>query len=160
MSTRVDISIPNQRLRLTQAGGITTEWPISTAAKGVGQQSGSECTPQGRHQIRARIGHGLPLGAVLVGRRWTGEVWTPELEARFPGRDWILTRIMWLSGLEPGKNRLGNVDTMRRYIYIHGCPDTTPMGIVGSHGCVRMRNIDVVSLFDQVAAGTEVVIHA
>lgn len=160
MNARIDISVPEQRLRLTRSGGVITEWPVSTASKGAGEQHGSECTPRGHHKIRARIGHGLPLGAVLAGRRWTGEIWTPELDAQYPDRDWILTRILWLSGLEPGRNRLGCVDTMRRFIYIHGCPITESMGIPGSHGCIRMRNDDIVSLFGQVAAGTEVFIHA
>jgi lipoprotein-anchoring transpeptidase ErfK/SrfK len=93
---------------------------------------------------------------VFVGRRATGEICTPALMAAFPDRDWILTRILWLSGTELGKNRLGNVDTMQRYIYIHGSPDSTDMGKIGSHGCVRMRNADIMELFDSVQAGTPV----
>jgi lipoprotein-anchoring transpeptidase ErfK/SrfK len=99
------------------------------------------------------------VNAVLVRRRPTGEIWTPALAHQFPGRDWILTRILWLSGCEPGFNRLGNVDTMRRFIYIHGSPDTVAMGIPGSIGCVRMRNADIVELFDRVPAGTPVEIR-
>lgn len=106
--------------------------------------------------VRARIGAGQPPGAVFVGRRPTGEIWTPELAAREPERDWILTRILWLSGLEPGRNRLGLVDTMRRFIYIHGCPDDAPMGVPASHGCIRMRNGDVARLFESVPCGTPV----
>src|SRR5690606_20033273 len=117
------------------------------------------CTPRGRHVVRARIGAGAPAGAVFRGRRPTGEVWSPELAARYPGRDWILSRILWLSGREPGFNRLGGVDSMRRYIYIHGTPDDQPMGVPLSHGCVRMRNADVIELFDLVPPGTEVLIH-
>jgi lipoprotein-anchoring transpeptidase ErfK/SrfK len=96
---------------------------------------------------------------VFVGRRPTGELFGDELQARHPGRDWILTRILWLSGLEPGRNRLGNVDTMRRYIYIHGSPDAARMGTPGSHGCIRMHNADVIDLFDRVPAGTRVLIR-
>jgi lipoprotein-anchoring transpeptidase ErfK/SrfK len=110
--------------------------------------------------VRARIGAGQPLGAVFVRRRPTGEVWTPELHAQYPGRDWILTRILWLSGCEPGRNRLGEVDTMRRYIYIHGAPDTAEMGKPGSIGCVRMRNRDIAELFERVAPYTPVDIRA
>lgn len=121
---------------------------------------GSHCTPRGRHIVRARIGAGAPLGAAFRGRRPTGEVWTPELAATHPARDWILTRILWLSGTEPGRNRLGEVDSMRRYIYIHGTPDTEPMGVPLSIGCVRMRNRDVAELFDLVPAGTKVDIRA
>lgn len=117
---------------------------------------GSFKTPRGRHRIRAKIGTGQPVNTVFVGRRPTGEIFTPELAARHPDRDWILTRILWLSGCEPGFNRLGEVDSMRRYIYIHGAPDTVPMGVPASHGCIRMRNVDVMDLFDRVPVGTPV----
>ncbi len=131
-------------------------WVVSTSAKGAGEKNGSFCTPRGSHIVRAKIGAGQPLGAVFVRRRPTGEVWTPELHERYPGRDWILTRILWLSGCEPGKNRLGDVDTMRRYIYIHGTPDSTLLGVPGSIGCVRMGSGALVELFDLVPAGTRV----
>jgi len=133
---------------------------VSTSSKGAGEKNGSFCTPRGSHIVRAKIGAGQPLGAVFVRRRPTGEVWTPELHERYPGRDWILTRILWLSGREPGKNRLGDVDTMRRYIYIHGCPDSAELGKPGSIGCVRMRNRDVAELFELVAPYTAVNITA
>ena len=131
-------------------------YPISSALKGSGQDSGSYCTPLGQHIIRAKIGAGQPENTVFVGRRPTGEIYSPELAEQFPGRDWILTRILWLSGCEVGFNRLGGVDTMRRYIYIHGRPDSVQMGQPGSIGCIRMRNADIVELFDRVAAGTPV----
>lgn len=133
---------------------------VSTAKNGPGEENGSFCTPRGRHIVRAKIGAGQPLGAVFVRRRPTGEVWTPDMHERYPGRDWILTRILWLSGREPGRNRLGEVDTMRRYIYIHGCPDSVELGKPGSIGCVRMRNRDIVELFDRVAPYTPVDIRA
>ncbi|HCU84818.1 MAG TPA: L,D-transpeptidase, partial [Methylophilus sp.] len=116
----------------------------------------SGCTPLGAHIIRAKIGGGAAENTVFVGRRPTGEIFTPALKEQFPDRDWILTRILWLSGTEPGKNRLGNVDTMQRYIYIHGTPDATVLGVPGSHGCVRMRNADLIELFEQVPVGTTV----
>ena len=131
-------------------------WVVSTSSKGAGEKNGSFCTPRGTHIVRAKIGAGQPLGSVFVRRRPTGEVWTPELHERYPGRDWILTRILWLSGCEPGKNRLGDVDTMRRYIYIHGSPDSAQMGQPGSIGCIRMRNADIVELFDLVPPYTPV----
>ena len=131
-------------------------YSVSTAKNGPGEKNGSFCTPRGRHIVRARIGAGQPLGTVFVRRRPTGEVWTPELHAKYPGRDWMLTRILWLSGCERGFNRLGDVDTMRRYIYIHGAPDSAEMGKPGSIGCVRMRNRDIVELFDRVAPYTPV----
>ncbi len=155
---RIEVDIPRQRLRLRDGESTVAEWPVSTARNGVGERVGSECTPRGRHKVRARIGAGAPCGAVFVGRRWTGEICTPELFAAEPERDWILTRILWLSGLEPGRNRLGDVDTMQRYIYIHGCPDAVEIGEPASHGCIRMRNADVIALFDETPYGTEVLI--
>ena len=151
---RVDLSA--QRLLLVDRDGRAVVYPVSTARNGPGEQADSGCTPRGRHVIRACIGAGLPTGVVFRGRRPTGEIWSPALAARQPGRDWILSRILWLSGCEPGRNRLGRVDTMRRYIYIHGTPDDQPMGVPLSHGCIRMRNSDVIDLFDRVAAGTPV----
>jgi len=153
----IRIDLASQRLDLVDADGHSLErFPISSAALGAGERSGSNCTPRGRHLIRARIGAGQPLEAVFVGRRPTGEIWNEELARAYPDRDWILTRILWLSGCEPGRNRLGQVDTMRRHIYIHGCPWTEPMGVARSHGCIRMRSGDVAALFDQVAVGTPV----
>jgi lipoprotein-anchoring transpeptidase ErfK/SrfK len=134
-------------------------WPVSTAANGLGERNGSFCTPRGRHIVRAKIGAGQPMRTVFVRRRPTGEVWTPELHARHPGRDWMLTRLLWLSGCEPGANRLGDVDTMRRYIYIHGTHEYAEMGKPGSHGCIRMRNEDVAELFELVPPYTEVEIR-
>ncbi|MFZ5594049.1 MAG: L,D-transpeptidase family protein [Pseudomonadota bacterium] len=153
------ISIAGQCLQLLEDGEVVCEFPVSTAANGPGEEKGSNCTPRGRHVVRAKIGKGCPPDTVFIGRRPTGEIYSPSLRTAFPGRDWILTRILWLSGLEPGRNRLGNVDTMRRYIYIHGSPDDVAMGVPGSHGCVRMRNSDIIELFDQVEAGTKVLIE-
>lgn len=156
---RIEISIPQQTLTLLDdSGGVKAKYTISTAKNGTGCIKNSGCTPLGEHVIRAKIGANAPENAVFVGRRLTGEICTPELMAQYPVRDWILTRILWLSGKEVGKNRLGNVDTMQRYIYIHGSPDSAEMGKIGSHGCVRMRNRDVVELFDWVDVGTVVVI--
>ena len=154
---RIEIDLGAQRLVLHRPGQAPRRWPVSTARNGPGERRDSGCTPRGRHLVRARIGAGLPVGTVFVGRRPTGETWSPELARRHPGRDWILTRILWLSGLEPGRNRLGEVDTMRRYIYIHGTPDDQPLGVPASHGC--MRNGDIVELFELVPAGTEVLIR-
>ena len=154
---RIEISIPEQSLMLLADGGSELRrYPVSTSRNGAGETQGSFCTPRGEHIVRAKIGARQPVNTVFVRRRPTGEVWSPGLGERFPGRDWILTRILWLSGREPGRNRLGNVDTMRRYIYIHGSPDTVEMGRPGSIGCVRMRNADVVELFDLVAPYTPV----
>ena len=134
-------------------------YSVSTAKNGPGEKNGSFCTPRGSHIVRAKIGAGQPVNTVFVRRRPTGETWTPELHAKHPGRDWMLTRLLWLSGCEPGFNRLGEVDTMRRYIYIHGSPDTAEMGKPGSIGCIRMRNRDIVELFERVAPYTPVEIR-
>lgn len=156
---RIEVSIADQMLvLLDDAGREVARYPVSTALKGPGERAGSQMTPRGLHRIRARIGDGQPLNAVFVGRRPTGEIWSPALAAAYPGRDWILTRILWLCGCEPGFNRLGDCDSMRRYIYIHGTPDSEPMGVPRSHGCIRMRNADVLDLFMRVTTGTPVLI--
>lgn len=153
---RIQISITRQQLDLiNDEDNIVKSYLISSAKNGGGQQRGSFCTPLGKHIIRAKIGQHQPLNTVFVKRRPTGEIYTPELAIRYPGRDWILTRILWLSGCEIGVNRLGLVDTMRRYIYIHGSPDSAVMGKPGSIGCIRMHNNDLLDLFDQIAVGTE-----
>ncbi|MCL4798306.1 MAG: L,D-transpeptidase [Burkholderiales bacterium] len=158
---RISVSIPRQTLTLCDdQGGVLREYSVSTATNGAGERRGSQCTPRGRHIVRAKIGAGRPVNTVFVGRRPTGEVYSPELGRLFPERDWILTRILWLSGCEVGFNRLGDVDTMRRYVYIHGSPDSVPMGRPGSIGCVRMRNADILELFDAVSPGTPVDIVA
>lgn len=154
------IDLSSQRLRLLRDGGVCAEYAVSTAGNGPGERMGSECTPRGWHRVRAMIGAGCPAGTVFVGRRPTGEIYTPELARMQPQRDWILSRILWLCGSEPGRNRFGDVDSMRRFIYIHGCPDSEPVGEPRSHGCVRMRNADVIALFEQVAPGMPVLIEA
>jgi len=158
-SLLIKVSIAEQRLQLLEDAAVILDTTVSTATNGPGERIHSECTPRGWHRIRARIGDGCPENTVFVGRRPTGEIYTPELKAAHPDRDWILTRILWLCGLEPGKNRLGEVDSMRRYIYIHGCPDDDRMGVQSSHGCVKMKNADVIQLFDRVTAGARVLIQ-
>lgn len=152
MSLRV--ALDAQRMHLLARGELVKTYLVSTSKHGAGEVNGSYRTPRGRHVIRAKIGAGAPLGAVFRGRRPTGEIYTDELARAHPDRDWILTRILWLSGLEVGRNRLGEVDTMRRYVYIHGAPDSAELGIPGSIGCIRMGNRDVAELFDRVSAGT------
>ncbi|MDP3211349.1 L,D-transpeptidase [Methylotenera sp.] len=155
----INISILQQKLTLLdELGNVKAQYAISSAANGVGCEKNSGCTPLGAHIIRAKIGDQQPLNTVFVGRRPTGEICTPALMAEFPERDWILTRILWLSGNELGKNRLGNVDTMQRYIYIHGTPDSVAVGSPDSHGCIRMRNADIVELFNMAPVGTSVMI--
>lgn len=155
---RVDIG--TQTLTLFAGGRVLASYPVSTGLNGVGEAIGSGCTPRGLHQVRIRIGADCPEGTVFRGRRPTGEVFGPGLAAAYPNRDWILTRILWLTGCESGRNRGGKVDTLRRFIYIHGCPDNAPMGEPRSHGCIRMRNRDLIDLFDAVSVGTLVDIRA
>lgn len=154
----IEIDLTGQSLMLNLPEGMRT-YVVSTARNGAGEQEGSECTPRGWHRIRAKIGADLPAGSVFIGRRPSGEIYNQELAAAHPERDWILTRILWLCGTETGFNRFGKVDTMQRYIYIHGCPDTEPMGVPASHGCIRMSNADVIDLFDRVTVGASVLIR-
>ncbi|MBU3694927.1 MAG: L,D-transpeptidase [Rhodocyclaceae bacterium] len=156
---RIEVRIADQRLDLLDGDTRIRTYQVSTAAKGPGERAGSYCTPRGHHRIRAKVGAGLPLGAVLRGRRPTGEICDDATWRAAPDRDWILTRILWLCGEEPGVNRGGDIDTFRRYVYIHGTPDAVELGRPGSRGCVRMRNRDVVELFDLVGAGTKVLIR-
>lgn len=156
---KIDIDLTRQQLTLFDQGRVLRQYPVSTGANGPGEILGSGCTPRGRHTVRAKIGAGAPANAVFIRRRYRGEQWTVEAQQRLPRRDWILTRILWLSGMERGRNRLGCVDTFRRYIYLHGTPPATPLGQPGSNGCVRMRNEDIIELFDLVPAGTEVELH-
>ncbi len=150
------VSIDAQQIGLFEQGRLVSSWPVSTSMYGVGNQQNSGKTPLGDHYIRAKIGAGCEQNAVFVGRRFTGEIYSNELAQAHPDRDWILTRILWLCGTETGVNRLGNVDSMRRYIYIHGTPDSEPMGEPRSHGCVRMRNNDIIQLYNRVKVGTAV----
>jgi lipoprotein-anchoring transpeptidase ErfK/SrfK len=156
VATHLKISIEKQSLDLFKDDRLVKSYVVSTARNGPGERSGSECTPRGLHQVRARIGAGVPIRAVFSARRPTGEIYSAELAQECPDRDWILSRILWLSGLEPGKNRFGDVDTASRYIYIHGSPDHQVAGFPDSHGCVRMKNADIIELFDQIPAGTRV----
>lgn len=154
---RLEISIAGQFADLFDDVGVRIRrYRVSTALVGAGEENGSFRTPRGRHRVRAKIGAGQPAGAVFVRRRPTGEICTPELLAGAPDRDWILSRILWLSGCEPGRNRLGSRDTMRRFIYLHGTPDATPLGRPGSKGCIRMANADIIELFDLIPCFTEV----
>lgn len=156
LSLRIDVSISQQTLSLYRADDLIRQYSISSSKKGIGFQKNSNKTPLGLHYIRAKIGADQPINTVFVGRRPTGEIYDSALAKQYPQRDWILSRILWLSGCEKYKNRLGQVDTMQRFIYIHGTPDTEPMGQPLSEGCIRMSNEDVVELFDLATVGTEV----
>lgn len=155
----VEIDVPRQALFVWQGERRVVEYPVSTGKAGTGQQEGSGQTPLGWHYVRAAIGGGLPPGTVFRGRRPTGECYAPALAQAFPKRDWILTRILWLCGLEPGYNRGGDCDSQRRYIYLHGTPPDEPMGVPASHGCIRMRDDALLALFDVATPGTPVWLH-
>jgi len=158
--SRIEIDLGIQSARLfADDDELLAQYLISSARNGAGERNGSFCTPRGLHIIRAKIGSGQPLNAVFVRRRPTGEIYDADLAVQHPTRDWILTRILWLSGCEVGFNRLGDVDTMRRYIYIHGTPDSVVLGKPGSIGCIRMHNNDLLDLFERVNVGDQVVIH-
>ncbi len=148
-----------QQLKLLQHDAVLKCYDVSTAKNGLGEEKNSYKTPRGWHQVRAKIGAGVPINGVFEQRRFSGTVCTTELDQANKSRDWILTRILWLSGLEPGFNRLGNVDTMQRYVYIHGSPDSRPVGVPSSRGCIRMRNADIIEFFDLVTVGTKVYIQ-
>lgn len=159
MKRRIDIFLDRQLLEVSDNGEVIAGFPVSTAENGPGEHLGSHCTPRGLHRIAEKIGDHAPLNAVFIGRKATGEIWSPELSAQHPERDWILTRILWLDGQEEGRNLGGDVDTRARFIYIHGTPDSEPMGVAASHGCIRMLNEDVVRLFDLVDVDMDVIIH-
>lgn len=154
MKQRIQIDLASQKLFLYRGNDLLLSYPVSTSRDGPGEAMGSGRTPRGPHRIRIKIGEGEPVNRVFAARRPTGEIYSPELGLQFPDRDWILTRILWLTGLEPGRNRGGNSDTLRRFIYIHGCPDSEPMGVPLSHGCIRMRNRDLLDLFERVDTKT------
>ena len=171
IKNRIVVSILEQTLLLFQESKLYKRYPIATAKNGIGQQEGSECTPLGKHRIVEKIGSDAPVDAVFVGRQWQGELYSENLAREHPDRDWILTRILWLDGLEQGLNRgflyekqinqqAISCDTKSRYIYIHGCPDSHAMQIPSSHGCIKMRNNDILELFDIVSVNTEVFIQA
>ena len=160
MLPSIEINLAAQCLCLALGRRVLRAFAVSTARNGAGEREGSECTPRGRHHIAARIGAGMPLNTVFKARQPTGEIWTAAYAATQPeGRDWILTRILWLAGNEPGVNQGGDLDTYSRYIYLHGTPDTVALGVPGSRGCVRMRNADIIELFDSVAVGCPVLIR-
>ena len=156
MNNQIKINIALQTLSLYQDDKLVKQYSVSTAANGAGELMDSECTPRGEHRIADKIGHGMQANTVFVGREATGEIYEPELRQQYPDRDWILTRILRLEGCEAGFNQGGNLDSYDRYIYIHGSPEDVSMGQPGSHGCIRMRNDDVIELFELVETGTPV----
>lgn len=159
MTKHIIVSVDKQELSLFDDDVLITCYPIATAKNGTGQIEGSECTPLGLHSISEKIGDKAEVNSVFVGRKFTEEIYTEEMAKLQPGRDWILTRILWLQGEEEGFNKGGECDTKSRYIYIHGCPDSHQMQIPSSHGCIKMRNTDMIELYNSVSVGNKVVIR-
>lgn len=153
------VSVNDQTLKGYKEDKLIFTYTVSTGKNGVGEEMNSECTPRGWHQIYSILGLENEINSVFVARKWTGEVYSDELARNNPGRDWILTRIMQLEGLEPGRNKGGTVDSLKRYIYIHGTPDSTPLGVAGSRGCIRMRNNEIIELAQWVTTDTLVYIQ-
>lgn len=153
---RIRVDVDEQQLLLELPDGMQRGYAISTAANGKGCMAGSYCTPVGPHRVRLKIGGGCPVGTVFQRRRPTGEILSQELASRYPHRDWILTRVLWLEGLQRGLNRGGGDDSLRRFIYIHGTADEHLIGKPVSHGCIRMLAEDLVELFELVPTGTRV----
>jgi len=153
------ISTEKQIMNCYESNRLLSTYPVSTAKNGLGELNGSECTPRGWHAIHSIIGKNHEINSVFVGRVWTGELYHESFVEQFPNRDWILTRIIRLDGLEPGRNKGGDVDSLSRFIYIHGTPNSTPMGVPGSRGCIRMRNNDIVGLAEWVKIGSKVYIE-
>ncbi|MCB0791077.1 MAG: L,D-transpeptidase [Flavobacteriales bacterium] len=150
------VSVARQRLFHVRHGRMISEHLISTAAAGLGSEQDSYRTPEGLHRVAEKIGGDVPIGGVLKDREFTGEV--ADLKHPDATRDVITSRILWLEGLEPGSNQGGSVDSHDRYIYIHGTGDEGSLGRPSSMGCIRMRNRDVIALFDVVDIGTLVVV--
>lgn len=153
------ISASAQQMHCYEQDRLLCTYSVSTAKNGLGERRDSECTPRGWHKIHSIIGLENDVNSVFVGRQWTGEIYSEKLAEQYPGRDWILTRILRLDGLEQGRNRGGNVDSLQRFIYLHGTPDTTRLGQRGSRGCIRMRNSDIIELADWVHVGAHVYIE-
>ena len=152
----IEIDLSSQQMTVFLPNEELLCYPISSAKNGPGEKLDSECTPRGIHKIAEKIGANVGENTVFVGRKPTGEIYSDEYAANVAERDWILTRILWLEGCEEGRNKGGVVDSKKRYIYIHGTPDSTDMRIPGSRGCIRMRNTDIIELFELVDVGTSV----
>lgn len=152
------VSVKRQKIFYIKNGNVEKIFLISTAKKGLGQEIHSEKTPEGLHQIKQKIGSNLPKDAILREREYSGEIATIYTDETDVEDDFVTSRIMWLEGLESGINRGGNVDSYNRYIYIHGTPEEGLIGKPASHGCVRMKNSEVIELFDLVQVNTPVLI--
>jgi len=158
IDSKIEVDISEQKLylfcRYENGNEEVKIYPVSTSKYGIGNQAGSNKTPLGLHQIKKKIGDGAPQGMIFKARQQTGRIANINAEIG----DFVTTRIMWLSGLEPGKNSGRRIDSYKRYIYIHGTAEENKIGQTASHGCVRMYNSDVIDLFDRVTEGTEVYI--
>ncbi len=150
------VSVHRQSLMHVREHTLLAEYPVSTSAKGLGAVQDSYRTPLGLHRVQGKHGEGVPLFGVLKDREFTGVIADPDIAGQ--DKDWITSRVLWLDGLEPGINQGGSVDSRERYIYIHGTANERSIGTPSSMGCIRMRNADIIALFDAVPEGTLVVI--
>jgi len=152
------VSIENQKMYRIQSKNIIETYDISTSKYGIGNQMGSNKTPTGLHKINSKYGHKTPVNGRMIGRVFYGQIAKIFSDTTTSKTDDITSRILWLEGLENGINKGDNIDSYKRYIYIHGTSEEGRIGIPSSHGCVRMKNKDVIDLFNEVAIGTFVLI--
>jgi lipoprotein-anchoring transpeptidase ErfK/SrfK len=156
----IKINVKKQQLTLLdEEGNILQQYPVSTSKYGTGNQSGSEKTPLGLHRIKDKLGGAMPVNEVFIGRIPHGNLDECKERGVDLPDDVIMSRVMWLEGMEPGRNQGGYVDTYQRYIYIHGTNHEESIGTPSSIGCIRMRNQDVVDLYRLVDIGSEVLIE-
>jgi len=152
------VSVARQELYLVQNSKVTSTYRISTSKKGVGSTAGSDKTPPGIHRVKEKYGEGAKEGAIFKGRAYIGREAEIVTEPISVNTDDVTTRILWLEGLEPGKNKGEGIDSYKRYIYIHGTPEEGLIGTPASHGCIRMLNREVIEVFNKVPIGTLVVV--
>lgn len=153
------VSPRKQKMYWIKNNQLVKTFTISTAEKGIGNEWGSEKTPYGLHKVKMKIGDGVPLYGRFVGRRFTGKIATIYTDTSRSPTDDVLTRILWLEGLEPGVNKGRKVDSFKRHIYIHGTSEEGRLGRPASHGCIRMKNDEIMELYDHIKEGTIVYIH-
>jgi len=152
----MQVSVAQQKLFLMNKKDTLRNYEISTSKYGLGSESGSHKTPLGLHRVVEKYGDGAPEGTIFKSRINTGRIAEIEMRPQTTKLDYVTTRILWLDGMEPGKNKGGNVDSYHRYIYIHGTHEEGLIGRPASKGCIRMRNNEVIELYELVPIGTTI----
>ncbi|MCK5823879.1 MAG: L,D-transpeptidase [Ichthyobacteriaceae bacterium] len=153
---KIIVNVDKQELYLLKGTDTLNVYKVSTATNGIGNKSGSNKTPLGKHSVISRVGEGKPIGATFVGRQFTGKISEIITDSIDVADDLVLSRIMRLQGLEEGVNKGSGIDSYKRYIYIHGTNEEGLIGKPASHGCIRMFNNDVIDLFNKTEIGTQV----